>query len=292
MVDQISPGVWPGEVPHAVRRADRDMLPLPGALRVGLGRAAIEIKSYFRNRQAVVFTFALPVVLLVLFGAIFTGNAGDTGVPMNQVLIAGIIASGLMSTSFSSLAVSIAIERDDGTLDRLAATPMPKAAYFIGKILLVFVTGIGETVVLLAVATGLYGLHLPSTADRWFTLGWVVVLGIVASALTGIAYSRAAPNARSAAAVVQLPFLSLQLISGVFFLFSALPVPMQQVAALFPLKWMAQGLRSVFLPDSFVTAEPAGTWEHGRTALVLAAWCVLAFAACLATFRWRRERVG
>jgi ABC-2 type transport system permease protein len=267
-------------------------LPMPGLATVGLARAALEIKSYFRNRQAVVFTIALPAVLLVLFGAIFQGNAGDTGVPMNQVLIAGIIASGLMSTTFSSLAVGIAIERDDGTLTRLAATPMPKAAYFIGKLALVFVTGLAETALLLAIGTIFYGLKLPSDAGHWLTLAWVVTLGIVSCALTGIAYSRLAPNARSAAAIVQLPFLSLQLISGVFFLFTDLPRPMQTIAAVFPLKWLAQGLRSVFLPDSFAAAEAAGGWEHGRTAIVLAVWTVGAFGACLATFRWLpgRER--
>jgi ABC-2 type transport system permease protein len=270
--------------------AGHDDAPMPSLLRVGLARAGVEIKSYFRNRQAVVFTFALPVVLLVLFGAIFKGNAGQTDVPMNQVLISGIVASGLMSTTFSSLAVSIAIERDDGTLNRLAATPMPKAAYFIGKIILVFVTGLSETVLLLAIARWFYGLRLPDSPARWTTLAWVVTLGITACALTGIAYSRLAPNARSAAAVVQLPFLSLQLISGVFFLFTALPRTMQVIAAVFPLKWMAQGLRSVFLPDSFVSSEPAGGWEHGRTALVLGAWTVFAFLACLATFRWHRDR--
>src|SRR2546421_2146161 len=270
--------------------AGHDDAPLPSLVRVGLSRAGLEIRSYFRNRQAVVFTFALPVVLLVLFGAIFTGTAGQTTVPMNQVLISGIVASGLMSTTFSSLAISIAIERDDGTLARLAATPMPKAAYFIGKILLAFVSGIAETVLLLAIARLFYGLHLPASPARWATLAWVVALGITACALAGIAYSRLAPNARSAAAIVQLPFLSLQLISGVFFLFTALPKTMQAIAAVFPLKWMAQGLRSVFLPSSFASSEAAGGWEHGRTAIVLGAWTLGAFLACLATFRWHRDR--
>jgi hypothetical protein len=41
------------------------------------------------------------------------------------------------------------------------------------------------------------------------------------------------------------------------------------MAALFPLKWLCQGMRSVFLPDSFQRQELAGSWELGRTALVL-----------------------
>lgn len=260
---------------------------LPGTFTVGVKRSKAELISYLRNRQALMFTFALPVVLLLLFGSIFSGNATGTNVPMRQVLISGIIASGIMSTTFSSLAVGIAVARDDGTLHRLAATPMPKAAYFIGKLAMAFATGIAETVVLLALGVGIYGLHLPSTPGRWLTLVWVVLLGIAACALLGIAYSSVARSGRSAAAVVQLPYLSLQMISGVYFVFTQMPKFVQGIAAFFPLKWIAQGLRSVFLPNSFQVAEAAGTWEHGKTALVLAAWFVGAFLFCLATFTWR-----
>lgn len=263
---------------------------MPSIGRVAAARAGIELKSYFRNRQAVVFTFALPLVLLLIFGAIFSGNAPGTHTPMKQVLIAGIIASGIMSTTFSSLAVAIAVERDDGTLRRLAATPMSPVSYFLGKVAQAFVIGVLETVVLLAVGVGLFGLHLPDTGARWFTFAWVVVLGIVACSFLGIAYSRVAPNARAAAPVVQLPYLGLQLISGVFFVFTSLPGFMQVIAGCFPLKWMAQGLRSAFLSDSFQQSEAAGSWEHGRTALVLGAWCLAGLLLSTATFKWGRAK--
>jgi ABC-2 type transport system permease protein len=81
--------------------------------------------------------------------------------------------------------------------------------------------------------------------------------------------------------------LVLQFISGVFFLFSDVPTWLQTVAALFPLKWMAQGLRSVFLPDVLAAEEPAGSWELGRVALVLGIWCVVGLALCVRTFRWQ-----
>jgi len=263
---------------------------MPSVLRVAAARAGIEVKCYFRNRQAVIFTFALPLVLLLIFGGIFSGDAPGTHTPMKQVLIAGIIASGIMSTTFSSLAVAIAIERDDGTLRRLSATPMSPVSYFLGKIAQAFVTGVLETAVLLTVGVTLFGLHLPNTGARWFTFAWVVVLGIVACAFLGIAYSRVAPNARAAAPVVQLPYLALQLISGVFFVFTQLPKPMQVVASCFPLKWMAQGLRSAFLSDSFQQAEPAGGWEHGRTALILGIWCVAGLLLSLVAFKWERAK--
>lgn len=64
---------------------------------------------------------------------------------------------------------------------------------------------------------------------------------------------------------------------------------MQQVAAVFPLKWMTQGMRSVFLPDAAAATEPAGDWKHGLTALVLLAWVIGGVAVCVRTFRWRRD---
>jgi ABC-2 type transport system permease protein len=65
---------------------------------------------------------------------------------------------------------------------------------------------------------------------------------------------------------------------------------MQQIAALFPLKWMCQGMRSAFLPDSFASFEAAGGWELGKVALVLGAWCVGGLVLCLTTFRWASPR--
>jgi ABC-2 type transport system permease protein len=50
---------------------------------------------------------------------------------------------------------------------------------------------------------------------------------------------------------------------------------------------MAQGLRSVFLPDALAAQEPAGSWELGRVALVLGLWCVAGLLLCVATFRWQ-----
>ncbi|MCW2913934.1 MAG: Transport permease protein [Actinomycetia bacterium] len=265
---------------------------LPSALGIGLSRGALELKSFFRERQSVVFTFAMPVMLLLIFGTVFKGEVGTTGVDFRQYFAAGIIASGIVSTTFVSLGIGIAIERDDGTLKRLYGTPMPRSAYFLGKSIAAFVLALLEVVVLFALGSVLFGLKLPSSPERWFTFGWVILLGAVACTLLGIAISSVPRSGRSAAAVLQLPYLALQFISGVFFTFGDLPKGVQQVAALFPLKWMCQGLRSALLPDSLLAQEPAHAWEHGRIALVLIGWCIAGLVLCLTTFRWKKRSDG
>lgn len=262
---------------------------LPSVAGLSFGRAALELKTFFRRREAVVFTFALPVILLVIFGSIFHGTVDHTGVSFRQYFTAGIIASGIMSVTFVNLGIGIAMERDDGTLKRLAGTPIPKAAYFAGKALSGLVISVVEVVILLAIGVGLYGLKLPSTPERWLTLGWVFLLGVASCTLLGIAASAVPRSARSAAAVLNLPYLVLQFISGVYFPFNSLPKVMQDVAAIFPLKWMCQGLRSVFLPNQMLIAEPAHAWELGKVALVLVAWLVGSLILCLRTFRWQTQ---
>jgi ABC-2 type transport system permease protein len=228
---------------------------------------------------------------MVIFGAIFKGTIGP-GVKFTQYFAAGMIASGLMSVGFQNIAITIPMERDRGVLKRLHGTPMPKWSYFAGKVLLVAVTAIASTALLVVIASLMYGVPVPGTAGKWFTFLWVGALGVTAFSLCGIAFSSLIRSGRSAPAMVTPVALLLQFISGVFFVFTELPGPMRQIASIFPLKWLCQGMRSVFLPDSFASNEAAHSWELGRVALVLGAWCVGGLVLCLLTFRWTTKRDG
>ncbi|WUH95869.1 ABC transporter permease [Streptomyces sp. NBC_00433] len=252
----------------------------------------MEIRMFFRLREQVVFTFAFPIVFLFLFASIFHDDMAGTGSTASQYYVASMTAAGIMSTSFQSLGISIAIERDDKVLRRLRGTPMPPAAYFLGKIWLVLVTGLLETAALLVFGATVYDVDLPSDASGWLTLGWIFVLGITGCALLGIAISSVPKSGKSATSVVVLPFLVLQFISGVYILIDTVPDWMLTIGSFFPLKWMCQGLRGVFLPDAAAALEPAGSWEFGRIALVLGAWCVGGLVLCMLTFRWKSRSDG
>ena len=211
------------------------------------------------------------------------------GSSFSQYFLAGMLASGIVYTSFQNLAISIPQERDDGTLKRLQGTPMPKASYFVGKVGLVLVIYVVQVVVMMAVGVTLFDVHLPSEPADWWTFTWVSVLGLLCCTLLGVAFSSVPRSGRGASALVSPIVLVLQFTSGVFFQYDELPSWMQQMAALFPLKWLCQGMRSVFLPDSFQRQELAGSWELGRTALVLMLWSVAALVLALRYFRFRRR---
>lgn len=257
-------------------------------IRLGLHRGALEIKQFMRQRESVVFTIFFPLILLAIFGSVFK-NTIAPGVQYSQYFVAGMIASGMVNSGFQQLAIMIPMERDAGTLKRLRGTPMPLASYFIGKSILVLASMIVQTVLLAAGGVAFFGLKLPATSEKWWLFALLLVLGSANSTALGIAFASVAKSGRGASAVVSPVVIILQFFSGVFFIFTQLPHWMQQVAAIFPLKWLTQGMREVFLPDSFASQEVAKSWETGRGLLINGVWLIIGVALAAKTFRWDRE---
>ena len=261
---------------------------LKETVRIGVLRSFLEVKQFMRQRESVVFTLFFPVILLFIFGTVFKDTIAP-GVTFSQYFVAGMIASGLVNTGFQQLAITIPMERDDGTLKRLRGTPMSVSSYFIGKALLVTILMIVQTILLLFFGSVVFDLNLPTDPMLWWNFTWLVILGSACSTVLGIAFSVVPKSGRGASAVVSPIVIILQFFSGVFFVFTSLPVWMQQFAALFPLKWLTQGMRSVFLPADFASQEVAGDWEIGKTALILVIWLVLGLIISIKTFKWSRQ---
>ena len=253
---------------------------------VTMARTVVELKTFFRNTQAVGFTLAFPVMMLLLFASIFSGTVKATGVSVSQLYVAGLIGSSAMANGFVNTAISLAFDRQRGELKRLAGTPMPKAAFFSGRGIAVLVSTMLQVVILMAIGLAFYHLHLPSGLGRWATFAGVLLLGVFSSTLLGLAVGGRIRNAKAAPAVVNLPFVFLQFISGVFIPFTQLSSSLKSFSGLFPLRWLCQGMRSVFLPERFKSVEPTGSWQHPTMWIALAVWSVLGLGLCIVGFRW------
>lgn len=267
----------------------------PSRLRVGTARIGYEVKGYFRSSDAVFFTFLFPLVMLGIFTAAFSAS-GDIqpgpdapAISVGAYYLPGMLAAGMLLSGVQNLAVDIATERSDGTLKRLGGTPLSPVSYFLGKIGQVFVTGVLQAGLLLLVATTAFGISLPTESAAWLTFAWVFLLGVATSALLGIALSALPRSGKSATAVVIPIVLVLQFISGVYLQFSQLPEWMQNIASIFPLKWMAQGMRAAFLPEEFQVLEQTESWDLGLVAIVLLGWLVVGLVVSRLTFRWIRR---
>lgn len=264
---------------------------LSGLVAASLARSRVELLTFFRNWMSLIFNMALPVLLMLVFGAVFNQKIPGTSVDYRLLFISGMIGVGVMSTTFQSLALSVTSDRDEGLIRRLAASPMPRVAYFIGITVKALITTVFEVIILMVLGMVLYGLPMPSDAVRWLTLVWVVLLGVSSCSLLGIAYTALIPNSRAAPGATTPPFMILQFVSGVFFPLSMIPAVLTSIGYAFPLLWMAKGLRFVFLPDFLESAEPSGSWDLGLVAIVLIAWTVVGGILAVFAFRWRGQRV-
>jgi ABC-2 type transport system permease protein len=263
-------------------------------IRLGLSRVRYEIVSYFRQGDSVFFTFLFPLVMLTIFSVAFSNasfgkDAAGHTVSAAAYYLPGMLAAGVLLSGLQNMATDIAMEKSDGTLKRLAGTPLSVISYFIGKIGQVLITGLLQAALLLIVARVFFGVALPTDPAKWVTFLWVFFLGVSTCAILGIGLSRLPRTGKSATAVIIPIVLILQFISGVYITFSSLPEWLRNFAGIFPLKWLAQGMRSVFLPSTFESAEAGGSWNLVGVAIVLGIWLVAGLILARLTFRWIRK---
>lgn len=271
-------------------------LPRGRTLRLGASRVGYETRIYFRSGDQVFFTFLFPVVMLAIFSTAFSAMGdvgaapdGTGGVSQAAFYLPGMIAAGILLSGVQNLATDIATEKSDGTLKRLGGSPLPVVSYFLGKMGQVLVTSVLQIALLLLVAHFAFDVALPTEPEKWLTFAWIYLLGIATSAVLGIALSAVPRSGKSATAVVIPIVLVLQFISGVYLSFTMLPEWLQQVAGMFPLKWIAQGMRSVFLPEGFASQEQTGAWDLPLVAMVLVIWAVVGLVLTRLTFHWVRR---
>lgn len=268
----------------------------PGIISNGIASIGFELRGYFRAPDSVFFGFLFPILMLGIFGTAFA-SVGDVGarpdgtggISMAAYYLPGMVAAGVLLTGVQNLAMDIAHEKGTGWLRRLGGTPLSPVSYFIGKAGVVVIAGVFQLALLLAFAALVFRIALPTDPELWLRFAWIFLLGIATMSLLGVALSALPRSAKSATAVILPILLILQFISGVYLQFSMLPEWLQNVAAIFPLKWVAQGMRSVFLPEHFAALEPSGGWDLGLIALNLGIWFVIGLVLSVLTFRWVRR---
>jgi ABC-2 type transport system permease protein len=269
-------------------------LPTGRTLRLGFSRILYEVRAYFRRGDGVFFTFLFPLVFLAIFSVAFSDSSFGVDAAGNKVTAAdyylpGMLAAGLLLSGLQNMSIDIAGERSDGTLKRLGGSPLPVFSYFIGKIGQVLITGILQAALLILVAGLVFRVPLPTDPGKWLTFVWVFLLGVTTCAVLGIALSALPRSGKSATAVIIPITLVLQFISGVYLTFSQLPDWLQNFASIFPLKWLAQGMRSVFLPSVFERAEQGHSWNLTGVLIATVIWLVVGLVLCRVTFRWIRK---
>jgi ABC-2 type transport system permease protein len=213
----------------------------------------------------------------------------DTGLMLPSValpsILAGLIAFGLVIGP----AYSLAMEKEDGTLLRAKAVPHGLVGYFAGQLVLHSASLVPQTVAVLVPSFLLFD-DLMAHSSGWFTVAWVLVLGLLAALPIGMMVGALVPSVQKVGMWGMLPVMVLAGISGIFYPVQALWGWVQVVAQVFPMYWLGLGMRSAFLPDSYVGAEIGDSWRTWETVAVLGAWAVVGALVAPALLRRMARR--
>lgn len=228
-----------------------------------------EQRAYWRNRGRGVFTFVFPLMFLVIFASLDKGAHINSlgGIPYDDFFVPGILAYGVIATTYVNMAISTAILRDQGVLKRMQGTPLPPWAYVAARIGSTVLIVLAMTVLTLGLGAIAYGVHI-----RLSTLPGVIltlVLGTSVFTALGIGITRFIPNAEAAPVIINLTILPLTFISSIWFPPTGMPRALIDVAKFFPIRPLADGLQHAFSPLT------TGAGIDGQDVLTLAIWTVV-----------------
>jgi ABC-2 type transport system permease protein len=241
-------------------------------------------KGFWRSGQWAFF--ALPIALLLTVGVTAGQRAipGRPGLRSIDLVVPGIVAFCVIAAAYGDLAITLAVQRDQGVLKRLRATPMPRWAFIAGQVGSSLLIGALLVAVVIPLGVVLYGVGVPAA----HLLGLAIALGVGATCfcVLGIALSADIPSAEAATAVTSASYLPLAIVSGIFYPLALLGLPdwFHTVVTAFPIARLAHALQHAF------DARSSGLGVSTSDLLVMGAWAVGGVLLDFRFFRWSSDK--
>ncbi len=256
------------------------MITFPNALRTMRNQVAYQVKVFFRTPVAAFFTLVLPIVMLILFNSLFSGtiDTDEGSWPVRQFYTGGLAAFAAVSATYTNLANTVPILRDEGILKRWRGTPLPPGFYVAGMVGMAVIVALLGVIIMIAIGIVAYDLEVDAAKLPAAFVTFVV--GVAAFAALGLACAAVVPNARSAPALANATILPLAFVSNVFIPLEDPPAWLDFVGDFFPLKPFATAFTDAFNP---LVDSPAFAW--GRLGWV-ALWGLFGAAVAVKKFRW------
>ncbi|WP_273167486.1 ABC transporter permease [Actinomyces israelii] len=241
------------------------------AIAAALSRSSLT--AFVREPVAFIMTIFYPLLMLLIFGAVFRNDVVP-GVSYADYMLPAMISTGTIMCCLLTLAIAVAGERESGELRRLAVLPAPTWAYVAGKCVYNTILAVISALLLLVAGRLALGASLPADGRSWGLFIGGLVLTVAAYTPLGLALGRLSPSPGAAVGALLLAIMLFQFVSGLLLPLSMLPTWMVHGFSVFPVRWSAGLMRQAFLPDFFAATDPTGSWETGKGLAVIGAWIV------------------
>jgi ABC-2 type transport system permease protein len=242
-------------------------------------------KAFWRNPASAFFTFAFPLMFLVIFTALLghgTVHTAGGSVQLSTYYVAAMASFAVISACFTNIAIAMTFQRDAGILKRTNGTPLPSAVYLGARILHALLVSILLVAITAAFGRAFYSADIPTgvTLLRFLVM---LVVGAASFCALGLAMTAVIPNSDAAPAIVNATILPLLFLSGIFIPFGTnTPAWILWIGRIFPVKHFADGMQAGFL----------GTAFHWSDVLFVAIWGLAGLLAAMRYFSWEPRRGG
>lgn len=255
-------------------------------MRLTFAQAVYNLRAYLRSARTVVLGILMPVGLLVVLSWVFAHQgqiAAAAGYQISAIAFyaGGLTAYGLMLGTFTGVMVAVVSAREAGWLKRFRGSPMPPGTYLAGQILFNIVISLALVIVMMAIASLVYGLHLRAIA--MLAMFCYTLLGVFSFTAIALALTRLITTPEMASTVGPFAAITLSFTSGVFLPPALMPHWLVSFSNFLPLEPLAQSMQTAL-------ARAQGTGFTLRTFVVLGIWGVVGFVIAWRTFTWQPLR--
>jgi ABC-2 type transport system permease protein len=241
-------------------------------------------KAFWRNPANAFFTFAFPLMFLVIFTGLF-GNDNITvagrEISVSTFYVSAIATFSIITATYTNLAINVSFTRDAGVLKRIRGSPLPSWAFMAGRIGHAILVTILLVAIVVTFGALFYDAEVPTrTLPAFLT---TIAVGAAAFSALGLALTSVIPNADASPAIVNASILPLLFLSGIF-------IPIQDpnawyvtVAKVFPVYHFAEAMNSAYF-------SPTGSGFESGDLLVMGAWGLAGVILAVLFFSWEPRR--
>jgi ABC-2 type transport system permease protein len=236
-------------------------------------------KAFWRNPASAFFTFAFPLMFLVIFTSLLGNDSVQIGlrtVNTSTYYVASMAAFAVITACYTNVATTITFQRDAGVLKRTNGTPLPAGSFLGARMVHALLVSVVLVVLTTAFGRAFYHADVPTgiTLLRFLV---VLMVGAAAFCALGLAITAVIPNADASLAIVNATILPLLFLSGIFIPFgNDTPAWVEWIARIFPVKHFADGMQAGYLGTAF-------SWTD---VLVVAAWGLAGMLLAIRFFSW------
>jgi ABC-2 type transport system permease protein len=204
-------------------------LDAPPMLRLHLLEAGYELLRNLRQPMFAIPTLAFPLMFYVMFALVLPGQWG--GLHKASYLFATYGVFGVIGPALFGFGVGLAIERQQGWLELKRVSPMPTGAYFLAKILMSLAFALAVVLLLTVAAVGFGKVDIGLAT--WLKLLAVLLLGTLPFCALGL-WIGTLVKGQAAVAVVNLIYLPMSVLSGLWIPTFVFPALLQKLAVVWP----------------------------------------------------------